>query len=258
MADLPAGLRPPIGGDQVAVTYSADLGPLARVGDIAHLLKDLDDAVLLGEQWGIIIGRAASVQEVLDQLARRGPGAIEDAALSRGFRARDVHAIDEWIHTGYLSWRPGRFPFPDPLALVRALADYQTADRLGDPVRLRRLNYQNPLTVDLTGSGFLVAGVIYILRVIRDWSSSRRAAAAAADRAEAVADEARAGASIAWSQADILDWFANEARAGRWHVPPGDLLATVRPEDLAALNRLAAADVTLSLPQDLDPGQPEP
>jgi len=247
-----------LAGDELTIAYSSDLGPLARVGDVARKLEDLEDAIRVGEQWGVIIARSSSLQGLLNLINRRGPETIEGAALRSGLTARDIDAIDEWLHGRYIRWGPAGFPFRDPAALIQAIADYQAADRLGTPVRLLRLNYQNPLVVDLTGSGFLIAGVIYVLRMIRDWSASRRTAEATANRAQAVADEARARANAAWSQADILRWFADEARAGRWHVPPGDLLGIVRSEDLDAMNRLAATEVTLSLPQGLDGDQPGP
>jgi hypothetical protein len=115
----------------------------------------------------------------------------------------------------------------------------------------------NPIEVVLTGSGFVIAGVIYVLRMIRDWSSSQRAAGAAADHAQAVSDEARAQASQAWTQAHLLRWFADEAKAGRWHIPPGELLGLgpdSRIETLYRLDRLAQNEITLQVPEGLDPG----
>jgi hypothetical protein len=73
----------------------------------------------------------------------------------------------------------------------------------------------NPLEVLLAGSGFYVTGVMVVLRMVRDWSSQRRSGAAAAGEAEARADLARAQARRAWTEADILSWLAEQARAGR-------------------------------------------
>jgi hypothetical protein len=54
----------------------------------------------------------------------------------------------------------------------------------------------------------------------------------------------------------MLSWFAEEARAGRGQVSPGDLLRVVRHRDLDALKRMAVGDVTLGLPPGADPGGP--
>jgi hypothetical protein len=106
------------------------------------------------------------------------------------------------------------------------------------------MSYANQLDVTLTGSGF-IAGVIYVLRLLRDWSSARRSAAAAR-RAEAMAEETRARARQAWNQADGLRWLIREAQAGRWHVSPVHLLNLLRPDDFAVLNRLTADEVMLT------------
>lgn len=255
-SELPVGLQPPLSGQPLTLTYGADVGPLARVGDIARHLEDLERAIQLGERWGFAIGRAASTQEILYRIARSGPGSVEQLAVSYGFRIGDLDVWEEWRHFGPWRSRPGRFLYQDPGNLVQALADIQLPDRLGSSVRVHRMVYENPLEVMLTGSGFLIAGVIYLLRMVRDWSSARRRAAAIADQAEAAVDEARARANEAWTEADIIRWLADEAQAGRWHVPPGDLLSVVR-DDLATLNRLAASDVTLGLPPGVDPSQPD-
>ncbi len=160
--------------------------------------------------------------------------------------ARRLHDLDSAIHLGE------QWGFT--LARTTDQAPQSPNRPLGTPVRLHHMTYENPLEVTLTGSGFLIAGVIYVLRMVRDWSSARRSAAAAARQAEAIADEARARASQAWNEADILRWLTREAQAGHWHIPPTDLVNLVRPDDLAALNRLAIDDVTLTLPQSLDLG----
>jgi len=43
-----------------------------------------------------------------------------------------------------------------------------------------------------------------------------------------MAEEARARASQAWNQTNILRWLTREAQAGRWHVSPVDLLNLMR------------------------------
>lgn len=256
--DLPPDLRPPFAGDRVSVTFRAEVGTLARAGEVARHLEDLDTVISTGERWGGRIARAAAYRGLVDGIVRRGPGEVEEAALQSGFRPRDLAAVEEWIHTGWWPWRPGQVPYRDPAEFVQALADYRVPEQLGTPVRLRRVTYQNPLEVVLTGSGFLIAGAIYVLRMIRDWSSNRRMAAAAAEQAEAAADVARAQAAQTRTEGDILRWFADEARAGRWHVPPGELLDLVRREDITAMERLSATPVQLDLPRGLDNTRPDP
>jgi hypothetical protein len=97
-------------------------------------------------------------------------------------------------------------------------------------------------------------GLIVVLRMVRDWSSEKRAGAARAREAEARADAMRAVASRYMAEAEIVQWLAREGRAGR--VPTSDLLALVRHDDLDALNRLADGDVTLGLPPGVNPGGP--
>jgi hypothetical protein len=256
-ADLPAGLRVPLEGHPIRVVYHADVGPLARAGDIARQLHDLEAVVCLGERWGFIVARAASAQELWSQIVREGSAAFTDRALGLGYELRDLRAMEHWLELGEPPWRSRRYPLRDPGAMVAAIADNRVPEKLGSAARVRRVSYENPLEVALTGSGFLIGGVVYALRMIRDWSSARRAAAAEADEAAAIANQAQARAIQAWSEADVLRFFLDEARAGRWHVPPGDLLGTVRSEDLAAANRLAGGDVKLTLPEGLDPSPAE-
>lgn len=256
--NLPWDLRAPFGGDIVNLVFRRDVGASARIGEVARHLDDLETVVNTGQRWGGHIARMASYRRLLRSITTLGPGAVEDAALQAGLRLRDLGDTEEWIHTGWRPWRPGRSPYFDPDEVLHALADYQVPEQLGTPVTLQRLSYQNPLEVALAGSGFLIAGTIYVLRMIRDWSSDRRTATAAAEQAEAAADSARANAMRARTEADILQWFADEARAGRWHVPPGALLDVSRREDIAAMERLSSTTVQLELPKALDPARPEP
>jgi len=102
------------------------------------------------------------------------------------------------------------------------------------------------LEVILTGSGFLIVGTIYVLRMVRDWSSKRREGAAVAREAEATARQKSAGAAL-------MEWLVEEAKAGRLHVPPGDLLAAVSSYQTEVLHRLAEDDVQLQVPAGTDP-----
>lgn len=241
-------LRPPAGGDLVSVTWRADLGPGARVGDLADRLRDLDTAVNVGERWGTVLARTAAQYELMYEVGRRGPEALIESARQLGFDAREAFDIERSYFEGPW-WRlrgRRRAPFAGPDELIRGLADLRAPALLGSPVHAQHAEYRNPLELVLTGSGFLILGTIYALRMVRDWSNKRREGAAAARNAEATARQKAAGA-------DLMEWLVEETKAGRLHVPPGDLLSVVSALDGQALHRLAANDTDLQLPQGIDP-----
>jgi hypothetical protein len=68
----------------------------------------------------------------------------------------------------------------------------------------------------LGGSGFLLLGAIYVLRLIRNWSHIRRIGAAQAEQAE----QAESNARRATTHAEFSQWLMDEARQGRLAVPP--------------------------------------
>jgi len=228
------------------VAWRADVGAGARVGEIADVLHDLDTTILVGERWGMALARAAAQYQLLYEVERRGPEALIESARQLGLDERDAIDVERWFfERPWRYWQRGRRPFLGPEELVRGLADVRTPDLLGSPVQVQHAEYRNPLEVVLTGSGFLILGTIYALRLVRDWSSKRREGAAAAQEAEAAARRQAAGA-------DLMEWLVEEAKAGRLHVPPGDLLSAVTAAESEAMRRLAAEDIQLQLPPGTD------
>jgi len=255
--ELPPGLRAPAGGEPISITWRAQIGSGARVGDLAAHLQDLETAVLLGERWGTALARAAAYQQLLNRIFREGPRAIEQLADRLGYPARDLFELDEWLHSG--RWpgppfrRPGRAPYGDPTTVLQALADIDMPGLLGSRPRVRHASYENPLELILTASGFAIAGVVAVLRLARDWSNTRRLGAAEADQAEADARTRHARADGEETRGDLTQWLVNEAKAGRVAIPIGELLGAVGPSDDAALRRLADHPLELEAPAELDP-----
>jgi hypothetical protein len=244
----------------VSLAWRTDLGAGIRVGDLAAHLQDLDTAVCIGERWGVELARASEWQVLMNRIAREGPRALAQAAEGLGFDERDLFELDEWLHTG--RWFSGpRRRGRNPWDFIEALADTETPEVLGAPTVVSRAEYRNPVEIVLTGSGFLLLGTVYVARLVRDWSSTRRIGAAAAREAEASAEAsartAAASAREAEDRAEMLHWLVDEAKAGRMPVPPGDLLNSVTHTEAKALRRLASTDVTLQLPQGLDPSSHE-
>jgi hypothetical protein len=201
----------------------------------------------MGERWGERLARGAVYQSLLRRFIEKGPRAIERELRSLGYSRGDADELEEWFYTGvWRRWRPGRWPYGGPDELLYALADIRAPELLGQSARVSTLGYSNPLVVELGGSGFLIAGSIYALRMVRDWSSRRRIGAADARDAEARAsgEEARA---------ELLQWLVDEAKAGRMPVPAGDLLQLVTASDVEAVDRLAEEEISLRLPSGLDP-----
>lgn len=227
------------------MAWRVDVGAGARVGELADLLHDLDATVMVGERWGMTLARAAARYQLVYEVGRRGPEALIESARQLGLDERDALDVERWHFEGpWRYWRRAR-PFLGPEELFRWLADVRAPDLLGSPVQVQHAEYRNPLEVMLTGSGFLILGTIYALRMVRDWSNKRREGAAAAREAEAAARRQAAGA-------DLMEWLVEEAKAGRLHVPPGDLLGAVTAAEGEAMRRLAAEDVQLQLPPGTD------
>ena len=230
------------------MVWRANVGAGARVGELADLLRDLDTTITVGERWGTTLARTAAQYQLMDEVGRDGPEALVGAARQFGLDERDVFDVERWLFEG--PWwrfaRRGRRLFLGPEEVVRGLADLRAPDLLGLPVQVQHVEYRNPLEVVLTGSGFLILGTIYVLRMVRDWSNKRREGAAVAREAEATARRQTAGA-------DLMEWLVEETKAGRLHVPPGDLLSAVTAAESEAIGRLSAEDVQLQLPPGSDP-----
>lgn len=127
------------------------------------------------------------------------------------------------------------------LPLIESISASSIPNLLGPPPSLRRISYENPVEIIIGGIAFGLWGVVSVFRLVRSWSSRRRTERAAASIAEA---EAR----IAMKRADIVEYLADEVKAGRLQIAPADLVKLVQQADLEALSKLAAADVTLELP----------
>jgi hypothetical protein len=117
--------------------------------------------------------------------------------------------------------------------------------QLGEPAQVIHAEYRNPLEVNLEGSGFLLLGTIYVLRLVRDWSHIRRIGAAQATQAESAARRAT-------THADFSQWLVDEARHGRLHVSPSELVNLVTRPEVQALDRLADDKIRLQLPEGTD------
>ncbi|MGH2719711.1 MAG: hypothetical protein ACRDJU_14205 [Actinomycetota bacterium] len=130
------------------------------------------------------------------------------------------------------------------------MGDVRVPDVIGQPIYVGRAEYQNPIDLALYGAGFLLLGVLQVLRFIRDWSAAQRRGVAQARVSEAAAGEAEA-------RAELFRWLVEETKSGRSLVSPGELLKTVSEAELRALGRLATTDVTLRLPPGTEPGAGE-
>ena len=87
------------------------------------------------------------------------------------------------------------------------------------------------LTVLVAHFGFLLIGSIPVLRLMRDWSHTRRIGAAEAQQAEAAAKRAVA-------HADLCQWLVDEAKVGSLHMPLSELIDVLtRPEIQAGPRR---------------------
>jgi hypothetical protein len=91
------------------------------------------------------------------------------------------------------------------------------------------------------------------MRLVRDWSNTRRRGAAQAQQAEAGAREQEAHADEREARADLVRWLVDEAKAGRMPIPVGELLDVVTDDDQTVLDRLAEGSVELQLSPALDP-----
>ncbi|MGH8913250.1 MAG: hypothetical protein ACRDZM_01895 [Acidimicrobiia bacterium] len=242
---LPRGLRPPREGNVTEITWRADIGPALTPGDIAACFDDLQTAMSVGERWGVRLARESARRTILNQISREGPRVLGGLARELGYDERDIDMLDEWMHG---PWGPRRSWAVDPWGILDTVADTQATKELGSHAVVQRAEYRNPLEVILTGSGFLILGCAYTLRLIRDWSNTRRAGAGAAREAVAAARHAEA-------RAELFQWLVDEARAGRMPVPPGALLNMVTQTEAEAVHRLATSDIALELPSGFETGR---
>lgn len=233
------GLRPPAGGDIVTVGVSSDIGGEAALAAVSDRLTDLTIAVGLGEKWGAELARAAARWDLrYDWRNGERRERLFDEAAALGYSRDEIY--DE------LEWHPRRWPGQSG-ELMRSLADVRTPPLLGRPTVVHRVEYSNPLELVLAGSGMLIGGVIWVARLVRDWSNKRRAD-------EAVVREAHAEATITETRAELYKWLVDEAKQGRCPMPVGDLAQLVTPAEIKALDRLADSPLRLELPPGTGPG----
>ncbi|MDQ3885721.1 MAG: hypothetical protein M3308_01570, partial [Actinomycetota bacterium] len=105
-------------------------------------------------------------RQLLYRVSREGTRFLEREAAQLGYRPRDLFALDEWLETGFFRPRSGRFLFAYPTDLIETLADARATRAVGTPIEVVRAEYRNPLEVILGGSGFLLLGAIYVVRII--------------------------------------------------------------------------------------------
>jgi hypothetical protein len=111
--------------------------------------------------------------------------------------------------------------------------------------------------ITLAACGLVMAGLIGLLRLIRDWKADKRAAEIRADSDEALRDCHRAEAKRAALQNDMLGWCISEAKEGRWHVPPKALLQMVQHAEQDVLEPTVQEQLTLDVPLTIElPGAP--
>jgi hypothetical protein len=244
---LPEALRPPARGDTLSVTWTANMGPNARVGAVAEHLQNLQVALNLGERWGTSYAEQAAATAFNREVSARGPVALREAI------GEWPSVIDSGLDIERILFDPRYWYGPralnagygyGPEDLVRLLSSRNVPGLLGQPVTSRRIEYNNPVEVVLLGAGFLLVGGVKVLRMIRDWSSQRRIGDAMAASAEAAAQQSK-------SAADLGAWLVDEVRAGRQPVPVGELMRQVTPSDLEAIAKLADTDVQLQLPRQM-------
>jgi hypothetical protein len=193
----------------------------------------------------MVIGQYDAKRQLLYQARREGPSFLEREATSLGFSSDEVYELYEWldlgIHRGIRQWPTSAYP----LDILQSLAAARATRTIGEGIDVARVEYRNPIEVILGGSGFLLLGVIYAVRFVRDWSSKRRLGAAQATIAEH--DARRSG-----SHADFTEWLVDEARQGRLYVPPQELVNLITNSDVRAIDRLSENDVWLELPRGTD------
>lgn len=210
---------------------------------LADTVTDLASVVELGTRWGETLAQTAAAWD-LAYVLRRGDRRGLELLLERELDGERLHDLLDfvydapppyrWMSAGHPAWELAR--------------DRRAVDIRGRAARPTSLRYENPLELILCGAGSLLMGAIVVARLVRDWSSQRRIAAAAVAQAKAEARKAHAEAERAEIATDFARWMADEARAGRGALPQLELLKAITPDEARAIDRLAEQDVQLSLP----------
>lgn len=236
------------------VEFSCELGPDAPLAAIVDVVGALGTAInaalaLAAHQAAVDADRAIG-----SILRNQGPRGLLDHARTRELPAalvpdeywEDLPSGPLWYeYYGLLNvGLVGLSPF-DQLVL-QCQADELAQRTPVEPIRLRSLDYENPLHGELlVQAGVAFTGVAFVLGLTRDWSSRRRREAARA-RAEEQIQAANA--------ADVQDQVRVRAelrqlalaRIARGELDlPEDLLREVLTDGVAAaIDRLAERELT--------------
>ena len=211
-----------------SATFAADLGPQRSLGTVAEVVQDMATLVNLGERVALRIASEARRDRLRTEK-------VADAYLSSEARSLGVEETDVYR----------TLPRAHALDL---LADLEALPEAAYPVWVVSVRYRNPLEIVIGGVVFvLIRGLVPFLRLVRDWSHTRRLGEA---RAQAAHSEAR----ITSTRADLIEWLARETREGRNYVPLRTLVDMVSDSDLKALDRLADYAVHIDVPSDSDSG----
>jgi hypothetical protein len=268
---LPQELRPPGNGDLTRLNWRANLGRGATVGEVGRHLVDLQEVIELGRRWGLLFAEDAAVHSLFQEIEQRGPrgvaaelsvqwnlpsdafeAALEDEVYFSLFPFRARSGLPAWrrLRSGFLPPHP---MLEDATALLEDVLTLNTYELYGRPPYAARIRFENPVDVAVSGAGFGFKGIISLLVLIRDWTTTRRLNAAEAAQAEARVDREQAEARLAMSRADLAQWYVNEVQQGRAQfVPAGQLANEAKDSELKAIDRLSETDPQLELPPGAD------
>lgn len=231
----------PASNGSATVTWTADIGPGAAVGEIAEHLADLQTLIGLGSRWGLRLAEDAAVRSFRSgkfDPASAPEGLTEEPGSLRG------GGVGPQVGGQHIYQLPSLGGVV-PSGLSAEAVQLVTADRipalLGSELRVEEASYSNPLELLLFGAGFLFVGATSAMRFIRDWHDRKKIEKAAARLADAAALQGEA-------LAELTAWTVREIKEGRLHIPPAELTRLVTPPDLAAMARLAGREIQLSLP----------
>lgn len=214
-----------------SVKFVADLGRGRQLATVAEAIQDVATLVDLGERIAL---RSASHLRRGDLRAELAQGRDSLAGESRRLGVEGNEPF-------------GDLPDDD---VVDILSDLDALPETAGPLGVVSVEYRNPLEIVLVGGAFLLArGLVPLLRLVRDWSHTRRLGDA---RAQAAQNAAR----VSSTRADLIEWLARETREGRNPVPMTTLIDMISDSDMKALDRLAGYAVDLDAPSDTDPGRP--
>lgn len=203
-----------------AIRISCDLGAEAAVGTLATLVSALGVVSDAAMELGFHQAQAEADQAIGELLRRGGPRAVLDRARSREVPSASSDRIDPmelevladldefwWWDPEYARSRlsklgprryarlvtsrlagfdvPGQSPWEQVLRELRLTEAAALAP--ADTVRFGHFRYENPVDGQLlVDAGVALAGLGFLLGVMRDWSSRRRRESTRADAEERI------------------------------------------------------------------------